>query len=206
MNSAVPPRTVEEAPRHHDRLFRFSGKKHAVPRWSRPHARTWLWHPDSGCSRDDKCYQGRAGSWIRHLVAVMYQMLPTVLPLVTADVGGDPLEWVHCHIARQPIAPVDGRTVPEPLSAITMRLLAKNAEERYQSRLGPGSRSAAMPDGTAVAWSHRSIPSGHGRPVGPIVDTREAVWEEARGKCSSCGVRSGCGAWHRRTSRALRIT
>ncbi len=97
------------------------------------------------------------------------------LPFVAADIAGDPLEWVHCHIARQPIAPVDRRTVPEPLSAITMRLLAKNAEERYQNRLGPGSRSSAMPDGTAVAWSHRSIPSGRGRLVGPIVDTREAV-------------------------------
>jgi hypothetical protein len=57
------------------------------------------------------------------------------LPFVAADIAGDPLEWVHCHIARQPIAPVDRRTVPEPLSAITMRLLAKNAEERYQNRL-----------------------------------------------------------------------
>src|SRR5207249_3775918 len=45
----------------------------------------------------------------------------------------DPLEWVHCHIARQPMAPVDRRAVPEPLSAIIMRLLAKNAEERYQT-------------------------------------------------------------------------
>jgi hypothetical protein len=62
-------------------------------------------------------------------------MLQAVLPFVAVDVAGDPLGWVHCHIARQPIAPVDRRTVPEPLSAITMRLLAKNAEERYQNRL-----------------------------------------------------------------------
>jgi len=32
-----------------------------------PYARTRLWHPDSRCSRDDKCYQGRAGSWISTL-------------------------------------------------------------------------------------------------------------------------------------------
>ena len=121
-------------------------KDGAQPR-RRPHARTRFWHLDSGCSRDDKCYQGRAGSWIRHLVTVLYQILPAVLPFVAADIAGDPLEWIHCHIARQPIAPVDRRTVPEPLSAITMRLLAKNAEERYQNRLGPGSRSSAMPDG-----------------------------------------------------------
>jgi hypothetical protein len=46
------------------------------------------------------------------------------------------LEWVHCHIARQPLAPVDRGAVPEPLSAITMKLLAKNAEERYQTAAG----------------------------------------------------------------------
>jgi PAS domain S-box-containing protein len=61
-----------------------------------------------------------------------YQMLTGVLPFTAAD----PLEWVHCHIARQPVAPADRRTVPETLSAIAMRLLAKNAEERYQTAAG----------------------------------------------------------------------
>ena len=63
------------------------------------------------------------------LGVTLYQMLTGVLPFEAAD----PLEWVHCHIARQPIAPADRRKVPEPLSAITMKLLAKNAEDRYQS-------------------------------------------------------------------------
>jgi predicted ATPase/GAF domain-containing protein len=62
----------------------------------------------------------------------LYQMLTGVLPFV----AGDPLEWVHCHIAHQPVAPVDRGAVPEPLSAITMKLLAKNAEERYQTAAG----------------------------------------------------------------------
>jgi hypothetical protein len=38
------------------------------------------------------------------------------------------MEWIHCHIARQPVAPtkrVDG--IPEPVSAIVMKLLAKAA-------------------------------------------------------------------------------
>src|SRR3984885_11098798 len=62
----------------------------------------------------------------------LYQMLTGHLPFDAAD----PLEWVHCHIARQPTPP-DGRVaVPEPLSAITMKLLAKNAEERYQTASG----------------------------------------------------------------------
>lgn len=66
------------------------------------------------------------------LGVTLYEMLTGVLPFAAAD----PLEWVHCHIARQPVAPADRREVPEPLSAITMRLLAKNAEERYQTAAG----------------------------------------------------------------------
>src|ERR1700688_3007549 len=49
----------------------------------------------------------------------------------------DRVEWVHCHIARQPMPP-DERVagVPEPLSAIVMKLLAKTGEERYQTAAG----------------------------------------------------------------------
>jgi predicted ATPase len=66
------------------------------------------------------------------LGVILYQMLTGVLPFAAAD----PLEWVHCHIARQPVAPAARSEVPEPLSAIVMRLLAKNAEERYQTAEG----------------------------------------------------------------------
>jgi serine/threonine protein kinase len=66
------------------------------------------------------------------LGVTFYQMLTGVLPFDAAD----PLEWVHCHIARQPVAPADRRAVPESLSAIVMRLLAKNAEDRYQTAAG----------------------------------------------------------------------
>src|SRR5713226_4664212 len=63
------------------------------------------------------------------LGVTLYQMLTGALPFAAAD----PLEWVHCHIARQPTPPGDRAAVPEPLSAIVMKLLAKNAEERYQT-------------------------------------------------------------------------
>ena len=65
------------------------------------------------------------------LGVTLYQMLTGALPFTAAD----PLEWVHCHIARQPAPPGDRAAVPEPLSAIIMKLLAKNAEERYQTAL-----------------------------------------------------------------------
>ena len=47
------------------------------------------------------------------------------------------MEWVHCHIARPP-EPPDERieTVPAPLSRIVMKLLAKAAEDRYQTAAG----------------------------------------------------------------------
>jgi predicted ATPase/GAF domain-containing protein len=62
----------------------------------------------------------------------LYQMITGELPFAATD----PLEWVHCHIARQPTPPADSAAVPELLSAIIMKLLAKNAEERYQTASG----------------------------------------------------------------------
>jgi predicted ATPase/signal transduction histidine kinase/tRNA A-37 threonylcarbamoyl transferase component Bud32 len=73
-----------------------------------------------------------ARSDLYSLGVTLYQMLTGALPFAAAD----PLEWVHCQIARQPTTPSDRAAVPEPLSAITMKLLAKNAEERYQTASG----------------------------------------------------------------------
>jgi len=73
-----------------------------------------------------------ARSDLYSLGVTFYQMLAGALPFAAAD----PVEWVHCQIACTPIPPVDRAAVPEPLSAITMKLLAKNAEERYQSASG----------------------------------------------------------------------
>ena len=63
----------------------------------------------------------------------LYQMLTGALPFTAAD----PMEWVHCHIARKPIPPSERlKDVPNAISAITMKLLAKTAEERYQTAFG----------------------------------------------------------------------
>jgi anti-anti-sigma factor len=63
----------------------------------------------------------------------LYQMLTGVLPFSSDD----PLELVHSHIARVPVSPRQ-RTeeVPEVVSAVVMKLLAKAPEDRYQSARG----------------------------------------------------------------------
>jgi PAS domain S-box-containing protein len=67
------------------------------------------------------------------LGVTFYEMLTGTLPFSAAD----PMEWIHCHIARQPVPPSERvTTAPAQLSAIVMKLLAKTAEERYQTAAG----------------------------------------------------------------------
>jgi PAS domain S-box-containing protein len=62
-----------------------------------------------------------------------YEMLAGTLPFKATD----PMEWIHCHIARQPVSPSERAiAVPAQLSAIVMRLLPKIADERYQTAAG----------------------------------------------------------------------
>jgi serine/threonine protein kinase len=64
------------------------------------------------------------------LGVTFYQMLTGALPFTAAD----PMEWVHCHLARRPTAPADRvKEIPGAVSAIIMKLLAKRAEDRYQT-------------------------------------------------------------------------
>jgi PAS domain S-box-containing protein len=63
----------------------------------------------------------------------LYEMLLGALPFA-AD---EPLELIHSHIARLPPPPsirADG--VPPAIEAIILKLLAKNAEDRYQTAAG----------------------------------------------------------------------
>lgn len=62
-----------------------------------------------------------------------YQMLTGKLPFAASD----PMEWVHCHVALQPEPPSRREAaIPEALSNIVMKLMAKNAEDRYQTAAG----------------------------------------------------------------------
>jgi PAS domain S-box-containing protein len=67
------------------------------------------------------------------LGVTLYEMLTGTLPFAASD----PVDWVHCHIARRPPPPtVQRKEVPEAVSAIVLKLLAKTAEERYQTAAG----------------------------------------------------------------------
>jgi PAS domain S-box-containing protein len=67
------------------------------------------------------------------LGVTFYQMLTGSLPFTAAD----PMEWVHCHIARKPLPPSErSKNIPAPVSEIIMKLLAKTGEERYQTAAG----------------------------------------------------------------------
>jgi PAS domain S-box-containing protein len=67
------------------------------------------------------------------LGVTLYQMHTGALPFPASD----PMDLVHCHVARQPRPPAEMRMeAPAVISAIIMKLLAKTAEERYQTAGG----------------------------------------------------------------------
>lgn len=73
------------------------------------------------------------------LGVVLYEMFTGQLPFLEKD----HMELIHAHIARKPLTPVETGNLPvmdpelgELLSCIILKLLSKNAEDRYQSAFG----------------------------------------------------------------------
>ena len=67
------------------------------------------------------------------LGVTFYELLTGQRPFPTTDI----LELVHCHLAKPPIPPHElNSTIPQSVSDIVLKLMAKNAEDRYQSAWG----------------------------------------------------------------------
>jgi len=67
------------------------------------------------------------------LGVTFYALLAGQLPFQSNDA----MELVHCHIAKQPLSLHEiNPEIPPVLSEIVSKLMAKNAEDRYQSALG----------------------------------------------------------------------
>ncbi|OJH41597.1 trifunctional serine/threonine-protein kinase/ATP-binding protein/sensor histidine kinase [Cystobacter ferrugineus] len=67
------------------------------------------------------------------LGVTFYELLTGIRPFH----GRDALEWFHAHIAQRPKPPHElVPAVPPAVSAVVLKLLAKTAEERYQSAEG----------------------------------------------------------------------
>jgi len=67
------------------------------------------------------------------LGVTLYEVLTGSLPFTASE----PMEWVHCHIAIPPVPVTEwSPDVPVVVDTIIMKLLAKTAEDRYQSAGG----------------------------------------------------------------------
>jgi len=67
------------------------------------------------------------------LGATFYEVLTGNPPFIVTDA----MELIHCHLARQPEPPhIINPQIPVMVSQIILKLLAKNAEDRYQSAYG----------------------------------------------------------------------
>ncbi|PTL82915.1 ATP-binding sensor histidine kinase [Vitiosangium sp. GDMCC 1.1324] len=106
-------------------------REHASPRSPRHIEGSLPYMSPEQTGRTNRAIDNRSDLY--SLGVIYYQMLTGRLPFDARD----PLEWVHSHIARTPPSPSElVCTVPETLSRIVMKLLAKAVDDRYQCARG----------------------------------------------------------------------
>lgn len=122
------------------------------------------------------------------LGVTFFELLIGWVPFQSAD----PMELIHSHIAKMPVAPSElNREVPQTVSDIVMKLLAKTAEERYQSARGlkadldrclmsiaNGGHVSSFVPGNEDVSDHFIIPQrlyGRDREIGSLLDAFERI-------------------------------
>jgi PAS domain S-box-containing protein len=106
-------------------------REHQVPKPPEVIAGTLAYMAPEQTGRMNRSIDSRSDLYA--LGITLYEMLTGVLPFTAAD----PMAWVHCHIARQPVTPHErAPAIPEQISSIAMKLLEKTAEDRYQTAAG----------------------------------------------------------------------
>ena len=92
------------------------------------------------------------------LGVTLYQLVTGGLPFTATD----PMELVHCHIARQAVPPAEQTPgVPAAVSAIVMKLLdpGRSISNRCRCRRRPGT----LPDVVSAGRQHRALCAGGAR-------------------------------------------
>jgi serine/threonine protein kinase len=136
------------------------------------------------------------------LGVTLHEMLTGALPFMASD----PMEWVHCHIARQPVPPVERlKDLPVPVSAIICKLLAKTAEERYQTAAGVESDLRRCLDQWERQRRIEEFPLGENDTSDRLLDPREIVWTSARDRHLARRFRSSRGRWRAGIGARFRI-
>ena len=147
-----------------------------------------------------------ARSDLYSLGSTLYELLAGTTPFT----ANDPVEWVHCHLARQPSPPHVWKSgIPEPLSEIVMKLLAKTPEDRFQTAAGliadlrhcqraweDGGRIESFDLGSADWPEHLQIPRkvyGRENELGRLVSALERVAERGDAELVLLSGQSGVG-------------